>query len=128
MPGHHQPYGGGGVQGNLIGPNSAIFQGGGRGNLGPFGPGPMGAMGPGPLGPGGMHPDLMFHQPEGINDLHPDLPDDPMRIGGVRRPPRQMMQPPHGGMFGPNGNLGGFGPGPGGFGGGSGGAGGNMYM
>jgi len=33
-----------------------------------------------------VDPGYMFHQPEGINDLHPDLPNDPLRIGGIRRP------------------------------------------
>ena len=83
-----------------------------------------GGFDPMPMGPGGM----MFTQPEGFNDLHPDLPDgqDPLRIGPVRRP--GMMNPmggPNlgGGMFGPGGNLrGNFGPG------GQNGPGGNMYM
>ena len=73
-----------------------------------------------PFGPGAG----MFRQPEGFNDLHPDLPDgqDPLRIGPVRRP-GQMMPGPNG-MFGPGGNLGGnFGPG-----GNFNGPGGNMFM
>ena len=126
-----QPGGAGsGIGGNLIGPNAGIFQGGpamgnpmmgGPGNgLGPFPP--HGGMGVDPFGPGGM----MFHQPEGFGDLDPGLPDDPMRIGGVRRPNR-MMGPNNGGMFGPNGNLGPGGFGPGGFGGpGAGGFGGSV--
>ena len=135
----------GGIGGNLIGPNSGIFQGGPAmgnpmmgGNRGNFPPqGGMGGMGGvDPFGPGGMG----FHQPEGFNDLDPGLPDmdDPLRIGGVRRPNNIIGQPNGSGMFGPGGNLmgpgnfprgpggqGGFGGGQGGFGGG---AGGNMYM
>ena len=135
-----QPGGGigSGIGGNLVGPNSGIFQGGpamgnpmmggGGGGLGPFPPRGGGGM-IDPFAPGGM----MFHQPEGFGDLDPGLPDDPLRIGGVRRPPNNRMMGPNngmGGMFGPGGNLGpggGFGGGMGGgFGGG--GPGGNMYM
>ena len=158
MPGPQMQPGprGGGIGGNLIGPNSGIFQGGGPamgnpmmgggGGMGPFPPqggmggmGGMGGNGNDPFGPGGM----AFHQPDGFGDLDPGLPDmdNPMRIGGVRRP-NNMMGPNGGGMFGPGGNLmgpggfprgGGFGGpggpgGAGGFGGGTGGPGGNMYM
>ena len=104
---------------------------GGRGNpmmpgggLGPFPPQGMGQPGFGsqgmdPFGQGGM-----FTQPEGFNDLNPDIPfpEDPLRIGNVRRPGQMNPHGNHGGgMFQPGGGLGGgFGPG--------GGPGGNMYM
>ena len=79
------PRPGGGIQGNLIGPNSQIFQGGGRGGpgagIGPFGPsGPIGIGGMTGLGamgnhdPGMMSPGAMMWEPEGLGDLHPDLP------------------------------------------------------
>jgi len=118
---------GGGIHGNLIGPNSAIFQGGGFGGGG-FGGGGFGSGGI-PVGPSGFHdpgmmsPEMMFNQPDGINDLHPDLPGglDPLRIGNVRRP---GAMPGMNGMFGPGGRIN---PGPGGF-GGPGGSGGNMFM
>lgn len=66
MPGHHQMPRPGGVQGNLVGPNSAIFQGGRGGGIGPLGPmGPPGGLGfGGPAGgfdPGAMSPDMMLH-------------------------------------------------------------------
>ena len=80
-----------------------------------------------------MDPALMFHQPDGFNDLDPGLPagQNPLMIGGVRRPGMQQPGPMgQGGMFGPDGRLrgpgGGFGPGAGGFGGS--GPGGNMFM
>ena len=128
--------GGGGIGGDLVGPNSAIFQGGGIGG-GPMPPSHGGQLGP--MGPAGM-----FYQPEGANDLHPDLPEnhDPLRIGPVRRPNPNGMFGPNGmgpggfgpGGFGPGGfGPGGFGPGPrggpgGGLGGGLGGSGGNMFI
>jgi len=63
----------------------------GIGPIGPMGPGGFGQPGfGGPAAgfdPGMMGPDMMY-QPEGINDLDPGLPggNDPLRIGGVRRP------------------------------------------
>ena len=90
--------------------------------------GPMGGFDPAMPGGGFNDPAMMF-QPEGIDDLDPQIPgsDNPLQIGGVRRPNR----PPQGGMFGPGGNLmgpGGFGGGPNGGFGGPGGPGGNMFM
>ena len=82
MSGPHQPgFGRGGVSGNLIGPNSGIFNGGGGfgGMQPPAGmgvnplmggqPGVIGG-GPGMMGP--MGPDgMIFHQPMDVNDLDP---------------------------------------------------------
>ena len=71
--------------------------------------GPGGLSGAGGIGgmpdghdPGMMSPEMMMYQPEGTGDLDPGLPgsQDPLRIGGVRRPGMPGQMP---GMFGPGG-------------------------